>query len=75
MATNEKFKTYCLATMDPKCDNCQHQANWEALNQLPDALRKSLQANMHRVRESACQFNDGEYTFYESKENPPEPST
>lgn len=58
------FSTYCLGTgaMD-RCKTCRHEKNWLTLNEMPDALRKPMQAKMLRVNESRCQIASG--AFYE----------
>lgn len=54
------FESFCLGTgCMEKCRSCQHEANWATLNEMPDALRKSLQAKMQRVDESFCQISSG----------------
>lgn len=55
------FKTYCLGVgcMD-KCKSCQHGRNWQMLNEMPDALRKPMQAQMGRIDESYCQISSGQ---------------
>ena len=54
------FSAYCLGTgCMEKCRTCQHDANWTTLNEMPDALRKSLQSKMQRVDESLCQISSG----------------
>jgi hypothetical protein len=60
------MKTFCLATSDPKCDTCQHKVNWDTLNQMPNALRLSLQANMRHVDTQFCLWDDT-FEQYEAK--------
>lgn len=56
-----KFKTYCLGVgCMSKCKTCQHDRNWQALNEMPDALRKPMQAQMGRIDESYCQISSGQ---------------
>jgi hypothetical protein len=59
-ATNT-FTTYCLGTgaMPDKCKACQHDQNWLTLNEMPDALRKPMQAKMQRIDETRCQITSG----------------
>ena len=52
------METFCLATADPKCDTCQHKTNWDILNQMPDALRLSLQNNMKYLKTDVCLWDD-----------------
>lgn len=53
---------YCLGYTHTKCGTCQNEKNWQDLNQLPDALRKSLQAQAERVNDEKCRLtNMGEY--------------
>lgn len=61
---NTNFSTYCLGTGAlSQCKTCQHEKNWLTLNEMPDALRKPLQATMLRVNESRCQITSG--TLYQ----------
>lgn len=46
--------SYCLGNGALKCDGCQHEKNWQTLNQLPDALRKTLQAQAQRIDDADC---------------------
>ena len=50
------FRTYCLGgpISMSRCKTCRHAANWAALNEMGDWLRKPVQAKMHRVDESLC---------------------
>lgn len=50
------MEAYCLGYTHAKCDICQHEANWQMLNQMPDALRKPLQQRMRRVDIDACRL-------------------
>jgi len=45
---------YCLGNGETKCDGCKQEKNWQTLNQMPDALRKSLQANAQRIDDTDC---------------------
>ena len=45
---------YCLGNGSLKCDGCQQEKNWQTLNQMPDALRKSLQAQAQRIDDTDC---------------------
>lgn len=45
---------YCLGNGALKCDGCQQEKNWQTLNQMPDALRKSMQAEMQRISDDEC---------------------
>jgi hypothetical protein len=47
---------FCLGYTHRKCDSCQHEKNWKTLNQLPDALRKTMQASMRRIDSDACRL-------------------
>lgn len=42
--------------MHKKCATCKNQRNWQTLNQMPDALRKPIQAGMKHVRVDACRL-------------------
>lgn len=58
------FTVYCLGTgCMTKCQTCQHKKNWHTLNEMPDALRKPMQAGMTRIDESRCQITSG--TLYQ----------
>jgi len=46
--------TYCLGSGELKCDGCGQEKNWQALNQMPDALRKALQAQARRIDDTEC---------------------
>lgn len=48
--------TYCLGYTHEKCDNCQHEKNWQTLNQMPDALRLPLQEKMIHIRDEPCRL-------------------
>ncbi len=45
---------YCLGNGEMKCDGCQQEKNWQTLNQMPDALRKPLQAQAQRIDDTDC---------------------
>jgi hypothetical protein len=49
-------KTFCLGYTHDKCDTCQHEKNWQTLNQLPDALRLSLQGAATRINSDKCRL-------------------
>ncbi len=54
------FKTYCLGVgCMSKCKTCLHDQNWQTLNQMPDAMRKTMQAEMERMDDSFCQITSG----------------
>ena len=50
------MKTYCLGYTHEKCDTCQHEKNWQMLNQMPDALRKPMQLQAKRVDDDLCRL-------------------
>lgn len=50
------MKTFCLGYTHDKCDTCQHERNWQTLNQLPDALRLSLQSAATRINSDKCRL-------------------
>lgn len=57
------MKTYCLGYSHYKCGTCTHEKNWQTLNQTPDALRKSLQAEMVSINIDKCRMTGmGEHT-------------
>ena len=63
------MKTYCLGYTHTKCDSCQHEANWQTLNQLPDALRLALQSEMTRINDTQCRLTQmGQYIDSNPKE-------
>lgn len=45
---------YCLGNGALKCDGCKQEKNWQTLNQMPDALRKSLQATAQLIDDTTC---------------------
>jgi hypothetical protein len=55
--------SYCLGYTHDKCDKCQNQANWQSLNQLPDALRRSMQKTMLCVPIDKCRLT--KMSFYQ----------
>lgn len=67
LSDKRTFTTYCLGgpISMSKCKTCQHEVNWKALNELPDALRKKLQGHMERIDESRCAITNG--TLYKQK--------
>ena len=58
--THAAFETYCLGVgCMSKCKTCLHEQNWQTLNQMPDTMRKTMQAGMKRQDESFCQVTSG----------------
>ncbi len=56
------MRTYCLGYTHAKCETCQHESNWQTLNQMPDALRLKLQGDMQRIDSDKCRLTRmGEY--------------
>lgn len=47
-----EITAYCLGTMDPKCDQCQKQANWLNMENLPQEMRLKFQKNMTSINTS-----------------------
>ena len=45
---------YCLGNGELKCDGCGQAENWQTLNQMPDALRKAMQAQAQRIDDTEC---------------------
>ena len=45
---------FCLGTGAIACNGCPQERNWQTLNQMPDALRKSMQSGMQRIDDAAC---------------------
>ena len=50
------MKTYCLGYTHERCSTCQHQKNWQMLNQMPDSLRKPIQLQAQRVDDDRCRL-------------------
>lgn len=50
------MKSYCLGYTHAKCDTCRHEKNWQTLNQMPDALRLSLQGAAARIDSDKCRL-------------------
>lgn len=48
------IKLYCLGNGALRCDGCGQEKNWQTLNQMPDALRKSMQAQAQRIDDAEC---------------------
>ena len=58
----QAMKAYCLGYTHERCSTCQHEKNWQMLNQMPDVLRKSIQSQMRRVDDERCRLTKmGEY--------------
>ena len=54
------FKAYCLGVgCMTKCETCQFEKNWQTLNEMPNAIRLSIQKNMRRVDNTGCQITSG----------------
>ena len=52
---NEQAIThYCLGNGASKCAGCGQEKNWQTLNRMPDALRKSMQAQAARINDDDC---------------------
>lgn len=47
---------YCLGYEHAKCHTCQNEKNWQTLNQMPDALRLSIQRAGERVNIDKCRL-------------------
>ena len=50
------MKAYCLGYTHERCSTCQHEKNWQMLNQMPDALRKPMQSQAKRVDDDLCRL-------------------
>jgi hypothetical protein len=50
------ISTYCLGYTHDKCDTCQHEKNWQTLNQMPTALRLALQGSADRIDSDKCRL-------------------
>lgn len=56
------MKSYCLGYAHDKCGSCQHEKNWQVLNQMPCALRLPIQRGMTRIDIDKCRLTSmGEY--------------
>lgn len=56
------MNAYCLGYTHSKCDYCQNEKNWQVLNQMPDALRRSMQNGMASINSDKCRLTCmGEY--------------
>lgn len=62
MSTEPGFNTFCTGVgCMTKCDTCQHEKNWQILNEFHDELRKPMQANMTSINTTACQITSGRF--------------
>jgi hypothetical protein len=62
MMKSPGMTTYCLGYAHLKCVTCQHEANWQTLNQMPDELRIAVQAQLTRINIDECRMTRmGEY--------------
>ena len=61
------IKTFCLGNGALGCDGCGQEKNWQTLNQLPDALRKSIQAQAIRIDDTQCILLGRPYYFSEKE--------
>lgn len=50
------MKAYCLGYTHAKCDTCQHEKDWQTLNQMPDAQRLPLQTSMTKIDSDKCRL-------------------
>lgn len=58
----DDFTTYCLGVgCMTKCDTCQHEKNWQMLNQMDNALRLAMQAKMKSINTTICQITSGRF--------------
>ena len=58
----QAFESYCLGYTHSKCETCQQQANWIALNQLPNELFQAMKSSAKRISDDACRLtNMGAY--------------
>ena len=55
------MKTYCLGYTHERCSTCQHEKNWQMLNQMQDALRKLMQSQMQRVDDAPSAMPFGSF--------------
>lgn len=67
----QELKTYCLGYTHDKCKSCLHDANWHALNEMPDSDRLEWQKNMTRINSDKCRMTSmGEYAPVEKYQEP-----
>lgn len=45
---------YCLGNGARGCDGCDKEKNWQTLNQMPNALRLSIQRTAKRINDTDC---------------------
>lgn len=58
----DDFTTYCLGVgCMTKCETCQHEKNWQMLNQMDNALRLPMQARMKSMNTTMCQITSGRF--------------
>lgn len=50
------MNAYCLGYTHSKCDSCQNEKNWQVLNQMPDALRRSMQKGTASINSDKCRL-------------------
>lgn len=56
------FDTYCLGVgCMTKCDTCQHEKNWQILNEFRDEIRLPMQDRMTSISTTACQITSGRF--------------
>lgn len=54
---SKQSEAYCLGTGTMnKCKTCKHEDTWNKLNQLPNALRLSMQKRMTRISDDECRL-------------------
>lgn len=58
---------FCLGNGALKCDGCRQEKNWQMLNQMPDALRKSLQPQAQRIDDTECILSGRPFYVGEAK--------
>jgi len=52
------MNSYCLGYTHAKCTTCEHEKNWQILNQVPNALRLSMQNDMERIDSDECRLTN-----------------
>lgn len=58
----QTLESYCLGYTHSKCETCQQQANWLALNQFPNELFQAMKFSAQRISDDGCRLtNMGAY--------------
>lgn len=52
------MNSYCIGYTHAKCATCEHEKNWQILNQMPNALRLLMQNNMEKIDSDECRLTN-----------------